>query len=382
MSVGPVTIARIEAFAFRAPVKTPLETSFGRMNDRPAVFIRIEDKEGAFGWGEVFANWPAAGAEHRVRLMEKDVAPLVTGRAFDGPQALFHQLSDETRIRARQCGEPGPFAQVISGLDIALHDLCARRAGLPLHRFLNPLAPGDVPVYASGVHIREAPEVVSEMRAAGYRNFKVKVGFDQERDIAEVLSLSATLEPGETLCADANQAWEGGMAADFLRRTGDCALTWLEEPLPAFASGEDWKTLAATGGAPLAGGENITGFDDFSAAVKAGGLQVIQPDVIKWGGITGCGIVAKEAMAAGRRYCPHYLGGGPGLMASAALLAAVGGDGLLEVDANPNPLRERFFGGGGPVSGGRFVMSEAPGLGFTHLPEEITPLMTLHAEIS
>lgn len=64
MTKHPVTITRIEAFAFRAPIKTPVETSFGRMSDRPAVFLRIEDADGAFGQGEVFANWPAAGAEH------------------------------------------------------------------------------------------------------------------------------------------------------------------------------------------------------------------------------------------------------------------------------------------------------------------------------
>ena len=69
-------------------------------------------------------------------------------------------------------------------------------------------------------------------------------------------------------------------------------------------------------------------------------MAVVQPDVAKWGGISGCLPVARRVVAARRRYCPHYLGGGIGLLASAHLLAAVGGDGLLEVDCNPNPLRE------------------------------------------
>ena len=60
----------------------------------------------------------------------------------------------------------------------------------------------------------------------------------------------------------------------------------------------------------------------------------------KWGGHSGCLPVAKAALAAGRTFCPHYLGGAIGLMHSLHLLAAVRGPGLLEVDANANPLRE------------------------------------------
>ena len=71
-----INIARIQAWAFRSPTKKPVATSFGVMHDRPAVLVRVEDDDGAFGWGEIWTNWPAAGAEHRVRLLEMDVAHL------------------------------------------------------------------------------------------------------------------------------------------------------------------------------------------------------------------------------------------------------------------------------------------------------------------
>ena len=51
------------------------------------------------------------------------------------------------------------------------------------------------------------------------------------------------------------------------------------------------------------------------------------------------------AIAAGKTYCPHWLGGGIGLLHSAQLLAAVGGGGLLEMDVNENPLRENILAG-------------------------------------
>ena len=66
---------------------------------------------------------------HRARLIETVLAPLVVGRAFASPRAAFDELSARTAVLAIQSGEPGPIAQAIAGVDIALHDLAARRAG-------------------------------------------------------------------------------------------------------------------------------------------------------------------------------------------------------------------------------------------------------------
>jgi L-alanine-DL-glutamate epimerase-like enolase superfamily enzyme len=68
-------------------------------------------------------------------------------------------------------------------------------------------------------------------------------------------------------------------------------------------------------------------------------------------------------LEAGLRYCPHYLGGGIGLVASAHILAAAGGNGLLEIDVNPNPLREALAQPFPKISGGRFTMPVGSGLG-------------------
>jgi len=115
-----IGVARIQAWSFRCPTPKPVATSFGIMCDRPAVLVRIEDHDGAFGWGEIWANWPAAGAEHRARLLEMDIAPLLVGTRAQRPEDFFHRLEQQTQIRATQCGEIGPFNQVIAGLDIAL----------------------------------------------------------------------------------------------------------------------------------------------------------------------------------------------------------------------------------------------------------------------
>jgi L-alanine-DL-glutamate epimerase-like enolase superfamily enzyme len=377
-----IDIARIQAWSFRAPTKRPVATSFGVMHDRPAVLVRVEDSDGAFGWGEIWANWPAAGAEHRVRLLEMDVAHLVLGTKAKTPAEFFYKLDAQTRIRAVQCGEVGPFAQVIAGLDIAIWDMTARRANVPLRRLIRANAPDRVPAYASGIQISAACDLMPRARAEGHQRFKLKVGFDMSTDIAAVHNIYASLANNELIACDANQGWTLEQAQKFIAGVADVALHWLEEPLPVFADAAQWQALAQNSSIPLAGGENIIGEADFDHAIKAGALSVIQPDVAKWGGITACLAVAQNALANGRRYFPHFLGAGIGMAASAELLAGAGGDGLLEVDVNDNPLRSSFFDGREPMAGGMWACGNGPGLGIKDIPKDLMQFQTLYAEMS
>jgi L-alanine-DL-glutamate epimerase-like enolase superfamily enzyme len=113
----------------------------------------------------------------------------------------------------------------------------------------------------------------------------------------------------------------------------------------------------------LAAGENMASFAGFDAALASKAFGVIQPDLAKWGGFTGCLSVARKIIDQGARFCPHYLGAGVGLLASAHLLAAAGGDGILEVDANPNALRELTCGPLSHPTNGSISLTDAPGLG-------------------
>jgi len=102
---------------------------------------------------------------------------------------------------------------------------------------------------------------------------------------------------------------------------------------------------------------------DPSRAARRQRLRYRKTDAAKWGGLSNCVKLGRRIRAAGLRYCPHFLGAGVGLLASAHLLAAVGGDGLLEIDNNPNPLRTLTCGAAGVVRDGRMTLDETPGLG-------------------
>lgn len=357
-----LTLARLQAFVLRCPIATPVRTSFGTMVDRPAVFVRAEDADGAVGWGEIWCNFPSCGAEHRARLLDTVLAPLLVGQPFGGPVQAYEHATARTRILALQTGEHGPLAQVIAGIDLALWDLWARRAGLPLHRLLGG-ARGTVPVYASGINPDAPEQVVAAQRTAGYRAFKLKVGFGAERDLANVHAVRAVLQPGDAFMLDANQAWSPADAAAMLQRLQPLGIGWLEEPLAADTPLADWQALRAASAIPLAAGENLQGEANFAAAIGSGAFDVVQPDLAKWGGISGTWPVIQRIRAAGLRYCPHYLGAGIGLLASAHVLAAAGGDGLLEVDANPNALRSGLAPMLDRVVDGKVTLGDGPGLG-------------------
>jgi D-galactarolactone cycloisomerase len=362
-SAAPASmIVRVDAMALRAPSPRPVRTSFGVMHDRPAVLVRIEDESGASGWGEVWCNFPACGAEHRTRLVDTVFRPLLEGSEVGAPAAASAALARKTHILSIQSGEPGPFSQVLAAIDVALWDLAARRAGQPLWRMLGGTGRPCVPAYASGINPENAVETVAVKRAAGFRAFKLKIGFDAAQDVETLRAVRALVGPDTPVMLDANQAWDLDEAIAMSRRLAPFAPAWLEEPMAADRPLSEWRALAEASPIPLAAGENVRGLEEL-AALAASGVAVIQPDLAKWGGITGCLAAARHARERGRRYCPHFLGAGIGLLASAHLLKAVGGDGLLEVDVNDNPLQSLLTAPFPTIVDGSVELPDGPGLG-------------------
>jgi L-alanine-DL-glutamate epimerase-like enolase superfamily enzyme len=353
------TIEKLECWMLRAPIEAPVVNAFGAMTTRPALFVRLFASDGAYGWGEVWCNFPQVGGEHRARLIESLFVPLVQ-KQDDTPAALRKHLESRTHVMAIQCREPGPFAQIVAAIDQAAWDLAARRAGVPLYKHLGGSNPR-VRVYASGIGPDAVVDTALAKQKQGYRAFKLKVGMDAERDRRNLADMRAALGPLAAIMIDANQGWAPADAAQRIEELTPQRPHWVEEPIAADRPHAEWEALARGSKASLAAGENLFGEAEFEAAIKRRYLSFMQPDIGKWGGVTGCLDVAKKALAAGITFCPHWLAGGVGLAASMHLLAAVGGSGFAEVDANDNPLREEVFSP--PVEDGGVTLPDTPGLG-------------------
>jgi D-galactarolactone cycloisomerase len=358
----PLRPCHVAVHVLRYRIANPVRTSFGTMNERPALLVRVEDADGSHGWGEVWCNFPACGAEHRARLVETVLAPLLEGVRFNSPHDAFEHLTQATAVLAIQSGEPGPIAQAIAGIDLALWDLVARRAGQPMWRLLGG-STDEVGVYASGINPDRPDDMVARKRAEGYRGFKLKIGFGEQRDLENLQRVRDAAGSGNAVMADANQAWDLPTAIKRVKQLERFNLAWIEEPLRADRPWSEWQALRQHAPAPLSAGENVAGAEAFEALIATGAVQVVQPDVAKWGGISGTLPVIRSIHANGLRHCPHYLGAGIGLLHSAHLLAATGGDGWLEVDANCNPLRTLLCGTLNDVVDGRARLGHGSGIG-------------------
>jgi len=357
----PLQIKRILIDVFRASVDKPVVTSFSTIPSRGVAILRLEDADGAVGWGDIWGNFPTVTTEYRARLAGFLLPDLLRGEVISDIPAFHRDLTAKLRIMAVQADEPGPVAAVLAATDQAVWDLQARKAGQPLRRLLSDTAADRVPAYASGLNPADGPETVLAERARGHRNFKLKVGFGDAVDKANIDRIMADLGAGERCFVDANQRWDLAAARHAAAWLAEAGVGWLEEPMIADAPAADWLALKADARLPLAGGENLRGLDIFEAAYAW--FDFIQPDVGKWGGVSRNFEIARSALNAGRTYCPHWLGGGIGMLHSAQILAAAGGGGLLEMDVNENPLRGSILGGALAVDQGWAELPAAPGIG-------------------
>ena len=244
------------------------------------------------------------------------------------------------------------------------HDLAARKAGLPLWRFLDASKPGRIRAYASGLGPEAPAEMAASAAGRGHTAFKLKVGFGHQTDLNSLTAIRSALASDHRLMADANQGWsldDAQTGIKPLRRSWRrCGSKSRSPPIRPLT---EWTALARASSVALAGGENINRLSGFKRFIDGRIFGYLQPDVAKWGGVSGCLEAARLALGAGIAYCPHFLGSGIDLMASAHLLAAASGDGLLEIDVNPNPHRDALIGGALPLVNGSIQLSQQPGIG-------------------
>ena len=360
MATESISVTRVSALLFRAHVDQPVVTSFGSLSERPALFVEVEDANGARGWGEVWCNFPEYAAEERARFLQRVIAPMFEGTTVATPAEAGERIDRVLGIQAIQAGEEGLLSGVAAGLDQALWDLVARRAEQPLWRLLG--GANTVRVCASSLDPEHAVEMVGREIGNGHRAFKLKAGFGDKVDLEAVAAVREAFGEEVGLMVDANQAWSARQAIEMAERLRPYDPLWIEEPIRADEPLRLWRELSARSPIPIATGENIRSEHGFTPLIDGRLVRQVQPDVGKWGGISHCLAVGQRAVAAGIGYSPHWLGGGIGLAVSLNLLGATGGPGFAEIDANPNPLREAF-----PVPvvrAGVMELSPDPGFGF------------------
>ncbi|MHB8510785.1 MAG: mandelate racemase/muconate lactonizing enzyme family protein [Actinomycetota bacterium] len=233
-------------------------------------------------------------------------------------------------------------------IEAALYDLAAKAVGLPLYRYLGGTR-DRVPAYASFGELREPKQRADDALAAmeqGFTSIKLRPRHDtMEEDIEEVRVVRQAAGDALGIACDANQGWrvdvfkQGTARWTFKRALAtarayeDFSVAWLEEPLDQFDF-EGYRRLRDQTSTPIAGGELSGDIWPLREHIERRSLDIVQPDAMFTGGITGALEIASMARNAGLGFAPHTWSNGLGLAANLHVLAATHGH-MLEYPYDP-----------------------------------------------
>jgi L-rhamnonate dehydratase len=354
-------ITQVEAIHLRLPVIR--EVADGTQD---CLLVRVHTDAGITGLGEVVSCSYVA----RAVVEAPRSAPFRHGLAqiVQGMDPLDTEAAMQAMIAGTAWFGPGGVAShAMSGIDMALWDIRGKAAGVPVRRILGAVAVDEVPCYAS-VLWPDRPELVAasarEFVAEGYRAVKYgwgPMGPDLELDEALVAAARAALGPDITLMVDAGRSWDLDGALQRVERFAPHGVFWLEEPLHPYDTA-GYGQLSATSAIPIAAGEAVTLVEEYQHLLEVGGIQVVQPDLGRVGGLTQGQHIAAMAERTGSRAVPHAYGTGVLLAASAQWTAAAGAP-LTEYTRAPSPLARDLVRHSMEFTQGVLRLDDTPGLG-------------------
>jgi len=355
------SIAAGRLIDFRLPLRRPWRFGEHTIHSRSGWLIGVRDEVGVEGWGEA-TPFPEIGTEdpqHCRRWLEHRL-PELPGLT---PDQALDRLGD------------GPPAGRC-GLECALLDLKARRAGLPLGCLLHPTASTGVAVNAAlGPLGQVGVEDLATAADNGYTLVKLKLGTEAPSVEAACLrELCRNLPAGMRLRLDANRAWDGAQARRVLPDLDPERVQMVEEPL-ATDDLAAWQALRAVSPVPLAMDESLSP-EGLDPVLDSGALDWLVLKPMRFGGLLPCLAIAERAQRRGVRcVVTTTLDGALGVAVAtqlAAVLDARYGNaihGLATSELLSSDLADPYL-----LARGSIRIPDRPGLGLipTHLADRTT----------
>jgi L-talarate/galactarate dehydratase len=352
-------ICHVKLSTLTLPLETPISDAkvlTGRqkpMTEIVFLFAEISTRDGHQGIGFSYSKRAGGPAQY---AHAKEVASNLLGEDPNDIGRVYQKLL----WAGASVGRSGVATQAIAALDIALYDLKAKRAGLPLAKLLGAYRDSVQTYNTSGgfLHapIEEVKERASQSLAEGIGGIKIKVGQpDTKIDLERVTAVRAHLGDDVPLMVDANQQWDRPTAMRLGRALERFGLVWIEEPLDAYDA-EGHAQLARALDTSIATGEMLSSVAEHISLIDNRSVDIIQPDAPRIGGITPFLRLAHLADQAGLQLAPHFA-----MEIHLHLAACYPREPWVEHFEWLDPLfNERL-----ETHGGRMYVPNRPGLGFT-----------------
>jgi len=359
MSYIPDSIRHVKLSTMTLPLATPISDAkvfTGRqkpMTEVVFLLAEITTEQGHEGMGFSYSKRAGGPAQF---AHAKEVADVMIGEDPNDIAKLYTKLL----WAGASVGRSGVATQALAALDIALYDLKAKRAGLPLAKFLGAHRDSVRTYNTSGGFLQASVEEVkaraTQSLEEGIGGIKIKVGLpDNAEDMRRLRAVREHLGDDVPLMVDANQQWDRTTALRMGRRMEEFNLVWIEEPLDAYDA-EGHAALAAALDTPIATGEMLASVAEHERLIAARACDIIQPDAPRVGGITQFLRLATLADQAGLDLAPHFA-----MEIHLHLAASYPREPWVEHFDWLNPMfNERL-----ETKDGRMLVPDRPGLGFT-----------------
>lgn len=355
-------ITRVEAIHLRLP-----DVNERCDGSQETLVVLVHTDEGITGVGEVDSSAHVARAIIEAPLshqISRGLADCVVGQDPFEIDLLLHRMYEGAIYHGRQ----GAVIQAMSGIEIALWDIVGKAVERPVYQLLGGGFRKQFRAYAS-ILFGDTPEqtrsIGAKLVGQGYRAVKFgwgPMGQSEASDIAHVRAAREGVGPDTELMVDAGLCWDTATAIRRAQQFEAFNLLWLEEPLhPDNLNG--YARLSARAPMRIAAGEEICDVGEFRTMMDVGGIDVVQVDVTRVGGLARSKRIGWDSVERHRLCVNHSYKTGINIAASLHFVAALPNTHYFEYCVEQGPLRQSLTKQSFPVRDGDICVPEDPGLG-------------------
>ena len=281
-------ITSIKSHVLRYELDKELGYSQQYYKHRTAHLVEVETDEGITGWGECFG--PGNIALANKYIVEKVIQPLIKGDDPLKKEYIWHKVYN----LLRDSGQKGMPIQALSGIDIALWDILAKKSNLPLYQLLGGKTNDKIPVYGYGMMLQKKTvdelcelfkNEASQIKENNFKAMKMKIGMGPKEDLKLVSAVRDTIGSEFKLMVDANHAYNKNDALYVGKGLDEMNIYWFEEPV-APEDYDGYKELKEKLKTNIAGGEAEFTKYGWNQLLKNNCIDIAQPEVCGLGGIT------------------------------------------------------------------------------------------------
>ncbi len=281
-------IISIKSHVLRYELDKELGYSQQYYKHRTAHLVEVETDEGITGWGECFG--PGNIALANKYIVEKVIQPLIKGDDPLNKEYIWHKVYN----LLRDSGQKGMPIQALSGIDIALWDILAKKSNLPLYQLIGGKTNDKIPVYGYGMMLQKKTvdelcelfkNEASQIKEKNFKAMKMKIGMGPKEDLKLVSAVRDTIGSEFKLMVDANHAYNKNDALYVGKGLDEMNIYWFEEPV-APEDYDGYKELKEKLKTNIAGGEAEFTKYGWNQLLKNNCIDIAQPEVCGLGGIT------------------------------------------------------------------------------------------------